>query len=371
MKIALVSPYDFSYPGGINTHICYLAGCFREMGHGVRILAPCSRPGPDLPEELIPLGHTCIPIPSGGSWARITLSPRLLYQVKGVLGEERFDIVHVHDPLTPALAPVVLSQAQVPLVGTFHAYHSRSRGYALSKPILRRWFQHLNARIAVSQPALEFVRRYFPGDYHLIPNGVDTRRFSPEVPPLEQFADGRKNILFVGRLEKRKGLEYLLEAYRVVKAQLPGVRLLVVGPGGGPGGGYQALAQGMEGVVFCGYVPNAQLPRYYATADFLCAPATGEESFGIVLVEAMASGKPVVASAIPGFSQVVHSGQEGLLVPPRDPQALAQALLYLLQNPQVGQEMGERGRQRAREYDWRSIAGRVMEIYRGLLGGPG
>lgn len=366
MKVALVSPYDYGYPGGVTTHIYHLERCFQEMGYEVRILAPCSRREDHVSSNLIRLGRT-ISFPSGGSFARITLSPRLLFQVKGVLEREGFDIVHAHEPLTPALPPIVLQEAAVPRVGTFHAYHRKARGYFWYKPVLERWFRHLDGLIAVSSPAMEFVSRHYPGHYEVIPNGVDTGCFSPQTPPLEELADGKRNILFVGRLEKRKGLDYLMEAYRHLKRQSPDLRLVVVGPQSRLGIDYRAMANGLEEVVFCGTVPFDMLPRYYASAHVLCAPATGEESFGMVLVEGMASGKPVVASNIDGFSQVMTHGQEGLLVPPRDQNALTEALDWVMANPSLAQEMGERGRQRALAYDWMNIAQQVGRLYQRLL----
>ena len=366
MKIALVSPYDYSYPGGVTTHIYHLERCFQEMGHQVKVLAPCSRQADHVSANVVRLGRTIV-VPSGGSFARITLSPRLLFQVKRVLEQEGFDIIHAHEPLTPALPLIVLQVATVPRVGTFHAYHRKARGYFWYRPVLERWFRRLDGLIAVSTPAMEFISQHFPGQYEVIPNGVDIRHFSPQVPPLEELSDGKRNILFVGRLEKRKGLEYLLEAYRQLKRHRPDLRLVVVGPQSRLGINYRAMAEGLDDTLFCGAVPFHMVPRYYASATVLCAPATGEESFGMVLLEAMATGKPVVASNIEGFAQVVRHGQEGLLVPPRDSAALAEALAWVLDNPARAEEMGERGRQRAQDYDWMNIAQRVAGLYQRLL----
>jgi phosphatidylinositol alpha-mannosyltransferase len=366
MKVGLVSPYDYSYPGGVTTHIYNLERCFQEMGHEVRILAPCSRQENHVSANLIRLGHA-IPFPSGGSFARITLSPRLLFQVKGVLDRENFDVIHAHEPLTPALPPIVLQETSVPRVGTFHAFHSKPRGYFWYKPLLERWFRHLDSLIAVSQPAMDFVSRHYPGNYELIPNGVDTRLFSPQTLPLEELADGKRNLLFVGRLEERKGLDCLLEAYRRLKAQFPDLRLVIVGPRSRLGTDYRIMSEGLDDVVFSGSVPFDMLPGYYASAHVLCAPATGEESFGMVLLEAMATGKPVVASRIDGFSQVLTHGQEGLMVPPRDQDALTEALSHLLSHPGLARDMGERGRQRAQEYDWTNVAQKVSQLYQRLL----
>jgi len=211
---------------------------------------------------------------------------------------------------------------------------------------------------------------HFPGDYRIIPNGIDVEHFSAEVSPIEGLCDGKLNILFVGRLEKRKGLRYLLGAYKEVTREIPNSRLIVVGPGARQE--YENLISraSLEDVVFTGYVSNEELPRYYKTADLFCAPATGGESFGIVLLEAMAAAKPIVASHIDGYASVMSHGVEGLLVPPKDEQALASAIIHLLGDISIRQEMGSRGRQKVEHYKWQNIARRVVEYYTSLLDGP-
>ncbi len=180
--------------------------------------------------------------------------------------------------------------------------------------------------------------------------------------------DGKRNLLFVGRLEKRKGAKYLLRAFVGIHARHPNTRLIVVGEGGLRKGYERAMkAAGVEDVVFAGFVPEAELPRYYASADICCSPATGHESFGIVLLEAMASGKPVVASNIDGYAQVLTHGVEGLLVRPKDPDAIAQAVEQLLNSPETRMAMGEKGRLRAQEFSWERVAQRVLSYYERLL----
>ena len=373
MKIALVSPYDYAYPGGVQTHIYQLARQYKKMGHRVLILAPFTKREMLLDnKDIIPLGNT-VPYPSNASTAHITFSLWLIPKVKAILEREKFDVIHLHEPFCPLLTWLVLYFSQSVNVGTFHAYYERSIGYWIwKKPpfnyvFLNLILHKLHGRIAVSEAARGFVSRYFPGDYRLIPHGIEVEHFSAEVPPLEAFDDGKLNILFVSRLEKRKGLIHLLYAYKQVKREFPNCRLIVVG--GGNKRIYQELAQEMKlkDVAFLGYVPYPELPRYYHTADIFCAPAIRGESFGIILLEAMAAGKPIIASNIKGYSGVLTHEVEGLLVPPKNKEALAQALLFLLNNPEARHQMGFRGRAKVEEYSWERISQRIMDYYWELL----
>jgi phosphatidylinositol alpha-mannosyltransferase len=369
MKIALVSPYDYAYPGGVVNHISHLYHQFTKMGHDVKIITPCS--SPDVSgrgQDLITLGKP-FPIPSGGSIARSTLSPILSSSIGAILYREGFDIIHLHEPLGSTLTLTALRVSRSVNVATFHACHREPRGYQMMKPFVMRWFKKLDGKIAVSKPAMRFISKHFPGDYQIIPNGIDLEHFSAQVPPIERFCDGKSNILFVGRLEKRKGLTYLLSAYKKVKKELPNSRLIVVGTGRRQKYEKLVRTQNLEDVVFTGYVSNEDLPSYYHTADLFCAPATGEESFGIVLLEAMAAAKPIVASAIEGYASVMSHGVEGLMVPPQDEQALATAIIHLLSDEPLRQEIGARGRLKAEEYSWPNIARRVNEYYGSLRNG--
>lgn len=375
MKIGLVSPYDYSYPGGVTKHISYLDTHFRHLGHDVRIIAPCSEDEEDVPEQVINISGFVAPLPASGSVARITLSPAIYRRVKKILERERFDVIHIHEPMVPALPLVVLhhleSTPQSLTVGTFHAYReSDNLGFEYAKPLFRRFMEKLDGRISVSKATYDYISRYFPGDYRIIPNGVDVECFGDVVEPVERFCDGKPNILFVGRLEKRKGFKYLLQAFSLVKRVLPKARLLVVGA-------YDekdkmsfllyARRHRIEDVEFIGYVSEEELPRYYRTCDVFCAPSTGFESFGMVLLEAMAAGKPIVASDIAGYRTVLQDKKEGLLVEPEDEQALAMAILRLLENPPLRRMMGERGRAKASAYSWESVAQRVLDYYEELM----
>jgi phosphatidylinositol alpha-mannosyltransferase len=371
MKIALVSPYDFAYPGGVTNHISYLAHHFTRMGHEVRIIAPASKAVPDLGDRLIPIGKPR-PIPISGSIARITISPLLSPRIKAVLEQEKFDIVHLHEPLVPMLCTTALRLSRTHNVGTFHACEARpwyNYGTPLAKWLLKKWFCKLDGKIAVSEVALDCISQHFPGEYKIIPNGIDLERFSPDVPPIDEFCDGKLNILFVGRLEKRKGLDYLLKAYKPVKQEIPNCRLIVVGPGTRLRRKYekQVKHNRLTDVVFIGYVSYDDLPRYYKTADVFCTPATGWESFGIVLLEAMAVGKPIIASSVGGYARLITHGVEGLLVPPKDDKALASSLISLLKDEKLRLQMGAKGRLKAKEYAWEDIAQRVLDYYVSVL----
>lgn len=362
MKIALISPYDYSYSGGVPSHIAQLENHLLKRGHHVKVLAPCS--SKPLDPNVIPIG-TPIPVPSGDSIARITLSLTLSRTVKKVLNRYNFDIIHLHEPLTPMLPLFVLENSNSINIGTFHAYHGKPRGYKLFRTILNKWFNKLHGHIAVSKPAQDFVGKCFQADYRIIPNGVDTTLFHPGAKPIEALKDGKINILYVGRLEKRKGIKYLLQAYKIVKDQNPMARLILVGPGENLRKRYKKYVKdnNLKDVVFIGCVPNEELPRYYASADIFCAPSTGNESFGIVLLEAMASGKPVIATNIEGYSEVVQDKIQGLLVPPKDAYTLADKINILIKEEALRMYMGFRGEARAAEFSWEKVTQQVLDYY--------
>ena len=376
MKIGLVSPYDWSYPGGVRDHVSHLAEQFIEMGHQVRILAPASGvKGKTRERYVLKMGRTT-PIPINGSIARIIIDPSLVRRVRRVLQREHFDIIHVHEPLVPGLSQQVLRCSHTLTVGTFHAasyssmYSTSQLAYASTYPLLRPLFRKLAGCIAVSTAARQFIARYFPADYRIIPNGVSLERFRPDVSPLPQFIDGKQNILFVGRFEKRKGAKYLLRAIPFVRERHPNTRFIFVGEGRLRAGFQRYVErQGWCDVVFTGYASDEDLPRYFASAHLFCAPAIGGESQGIVLLEALATGKPVVASNISGYATVINNGVDGLLTPPRQPEELADAISYLLENDALRQRFTEAGLQKARDYAWPSVARCVMDYYLELLEG--
>jgi phosphatidylinositol alpha-mannosyltransferase len=298
VKIGFVSPYDWSYPGGVKSHITHLAAELRARGHGVRILTPATGPRARRVEYgIYKLGWTA-PLRVNGSVARVAIAPDINGHIRDLLQRERFDVLHLHEPLASVLPLTILHHARLAgavNVGTFHASVRRGRtgtppewAYASAKPFLRYYFRRLHGRIAVSEAALQFVARFFPGDYRIIPNGIDVARFR-DAAPLPDFRDGKLNILFVGRIERRKGLKHLLRAFPLVREHVPDIRLIVVGDGSlRPGFQHLVERKGWPDVVFAGRVSDQELPAYYASADVFCAPSTGSESQGIVLLEALA-----------------------------------------------------------------------------------
>jgi phosphatidyl-myo-inositol alpha-mannosyltransferase len=363
VKIALVSPYDFAARGGVTTHITHLAREFDRRGHEVHIIAPSVDEDCESPVPFHRLG-TPVAIPSNGSVARIAMGSRLSSRLKQILASADFDIVHLHEPMLPALPLAVLRASRATNVGTFHAYSKRSLAYFYGKPILPYFFSKLHGRIAVSECARDFVAGHCPGDYRIIPNGIDVARFATPLPPIAELQDGRLNVLFVGRLEKRKGLSYLLRAWGDIRRQRPDARLVVVGGGRGLKHYRNFVGSlGSDDIIFAGAVSEEDLPRYYQTADIFCAPSTGQESFGIILLEAMAAGRPIVSTDIQGYREVITHGREGLLVPPKDHQALTDALVRLMADPALRDRMGAAGRETVPRYDWERVAGEVLEFY--------
>lgn len=364
MRIALVSAYDIGVPSGVNAHILHLAREIRSRGHEVRCFFP-GHPGTEVPEGCAVIGRP-YPVRSGDSVARIALSPFLGRQVARALNQGRFDVVHVHEPLTPALPMHFVWQSRTLTVGTFHACHDGGDiRYWLARPLLSRFAARLHGRAAVSPAAARFVLRYFPGDFEIIPNGIDVARFSNPAPRPDAVGGLGPYILFVGRFEERKGLPVLLEAYARLKPRVPEAELVVVGSGERRKHyGAWLARRGLGGVHFVGRVSDEDLAGYYQHSAVFCAPNTGNESFGIVLLEAMAAGCPVVASNIEGFAELAAYGAHALLVTPRSPDALADALTRVLTNPSLRAALATRGNDRAREFDWPVVTDAVLDFYR-------
>ncbi len=371
MKIALVSPYDFATVGGVNNHVKLLRGNLEKLGNEVKILAPSSKKL-DL-EGLIILGSHPISVPASGSWARITLSLTLPRRVKRVVQEEMFDVIHLHEPATPFLPYFVINASEgTPKVATFHAAkdHGNKLYSAFRAPVQRLVMDHLDERICVSKAAESNISRYLPGEYKIIPNGIELSRFSFSAEPKKEFLDNKINILFVGRLdEKRKGFRYLFEAYARLQETMKDLRLIAAGNGAEVQRSYMKVAEqrGIENVVFTGFVPDEELPRLYRSAHIFCAPNIGQESFGIVLLEAMACGVPIVASKIPGFAGVITNGEQGLLSPPKDVEGLAGTLACLIYDTQLRNRMSEAGIRTAKQYDESLIVKKVLETYRSAI----
>ena len=365
MRVGLVSPYDFASPGGVNDHVRHLARQLRRLGHEARIFAPSSRADVDFDTARFYRIGSPIAIPINDSVARITLSFHLADQVAAIVEKERFDVLHFHEPLMPALPMTMLKMSTTTNVGTFHAYARSNVGYYYGRRWLEPYLGYLHRGIAVSEPARAFLHQYFP-DFPLrvIPNGIDVNTFKPGLAPIRHLRDDSVNILFVGRLEKRKGLGDLLRAYEFMNARVPKSRLIVVGDGPLRGKVESYIARHrLPNVVLAGYVPDTVLPRYYCSADIFCAPATGAESFGIVLLEAMASGVPVVATEVEGYMSVLEPGRDSMTVQPKGWAELGAALVILARDAELRGRMGAYGHEKARRYAWEAVASQIVEVY--------
>jgi len=362
VKIGLVTPYIYPLPGGVNDHVHYLYRELRERGHTVRIVTASHGLQPSQEGDVIRVGKG-ISVPSNGSMGNLTISPRFNSQVRALLQAERFDLLHFHEPFVPFLSLVLLDQSHSVNIATFHAYAGWSLAYQFGRRVLGRYGRRLHGRIAVSAAARHFADRYFPGDYKVIPNGVDIARFEG-AEPIDRWRDGTKNIFFVGRLENRKGVMDLLKAYRLLRKAGCDCRLLLAGAGPLEKQVRRyLLTRRTGGVELLGRISDTEKARLFATADVFVAPATGRESFGIVLLEAMAAGKAIVASDIHGYRSVVRRDEQGLLVPPQNPRGLAEALARILSDGALRERMGASGRQRVRQFSWENVTAKVEAYY--------
>jgi phosphatidylinositol alpha-mannosyltransferase len=362
VKIGLVTPYIYPLPGGVNAHVQELYENLVGRGHDVRIISSTHGPQRSSEGDIIRLGYGWS-VPTNGSVGTLTVSHRYGQLVQEMLERERFDLIHYHEPFVPFLSLQVLRHSRAVNVATFHAYSGWSPSYEFGKRMMARFASRLHGRIAVSAAARHFINRYFPGEYKVIPNGVDLRDYQG-VQPFARWRDGTPNILFIGRFENRKGLMVLLKAYRTLRRDGYDARLLLVGAGPQERDARRYVAtRRLQGVEFLGRVSEADKARAFATSDVFVSPATGQESFGIVLLEAMAAGKPIVCSDIHGYKGVVRRGEQALLVPPKDSDALAGAIGQLLKDPALRARMGESGKQRVVQFSWPSVTAKVDDYY--------
>jgi len=372
MKLGIVVPYSWSFWGGVPEHAEHQARSLGRLGVETRIVIGHDPPGrltsymhprrgrhERPPAHVIPIGRSVI-VPANGALPNIVLSPRTIFRIKLLLESERFDVLHVHEPMTPTIGVATLAFARVPLVATFHASGELS-WMKLAAPMWGFLGERLDHRIAVSSDAAESVRRYLPGDYEVIPNGV--------ALPEQAAPDGREDrIVFIGRHEPRKGLQVLLRAWPEIRRQT-GSRLRVLGADP-----LQVrllltrLRVSDEGIDALGFVSEEERTRELLEAKVFVAPSLGGESFGMVLTEAFACAAPVVASDISGYRDVM-TAETGVLVPPDDPRALAQATIGLLADEPRRQQLAAGARRRARLYSWDDIARRLLAIYEPLAGG--
>jgi phosphatidyl-myo-inositol alpha-mannosyltransferase len=370
MRIIQVSPYSWDAPGGVQIHIRQLTKHLQERGHEVLVLAPGDAPGAHGHVHIIGRTFTTW---ANGSVAKISVSPRTLAELAREMRAFSPDVVHVHEPFAPAIGPKAVLSSPAPVVGTFHSYYSREtlegRLYTLAAPLLRPIWRRVSKRIAVSQAARHSAKgRLGKGDVKILPNGVEVDRFA-DATPARDLPPGRK-LLFVGRLEPRKGLPFAMRAFAQLAARYPDLSLIVVGDGPERHVVEQLPEAVRARVHMKGKVSYDALPTYHRASDIFISPATGAESFGIVLVEAMAAGLPIVASNIPGYREVARDGRESLLVTPSDDSALAEGIARLLDSPSERARLGSNGSQRALAYAWDHIIDELETVYEQLAGIP-
>jgi phosphatidyl-myo-inositol alpha-mannosyltransferase len=361
VRIGVVCPYSWDMPGGVQVHISDLAEELQRRGHFVSVLAAADE-GTPVPPYVVTAGRA-VPIHYNGSVARLTFGPVSASRVRRWLADGRFDVLHVHEPASPSLGLLAVWWADMPVVATFHQATPRSRAMSAAFGILQSAIEKISARIAVSEEARTVVVQHLGGDPIVIPNGLYVDRFAAGVPRAE-WQGSAGTLSFLGRLdEPRKGLPVLLEAWPTICRERPGVRLLVAGRGDVAEISRSIPADCRDAVTFLGGVSDADKIAMFASSDVYVAPHTGNESFGIVLAEAMAAGTPVLASELVAFRTVVEDGRLGVLVPVGDGSALAKAALELLADPQRRAELSDRARIAVRRYDWSSVADEVIAVY--------
>lgn len=364
LKISLVSPYPMEEArGGVQEHIRQFANYLKSQGHKPTIIAPLYEKSKKPDKEIIHLGKAK-PYSYKGTIAYISRRPVLPITIGRLLKNHPQDITHFHEPEVSFPSMQLLWASHAYNFVTFHAYNEPSWKFTLYAPLRFPYGRIITGRIVVSETVYKSVNHYFPGKYKLIPNAVDTRRFNPKNPKLEKFKDSKLNILFVGRLEERKGLKFLLAAYKNIRSQNADIRLIVVGDGMKRKEYVSYVTKNkIEDVYFEGRVSDELLPSYYATADIYCSPATHGESFGIVLLEAMASGIPTIAGANPGYKNLISDGKNGFLVDPSDTVRFVSLLTKLIANKNLRKRFSIAGLAKAKQYDWQTVGRRIVDYY--------
>jgi len=366
VRIGIVCGYSFDVPGGVQNHVRDLAETLIGLGHDVSVLAPADDDA-QLPPYVVSAGRA-VPVRYNGSVARLAFGPLSAARVRRWLAAGRFDVLHVHEPVSPSLSLLAVLSARGPVVATFHTAMTRSRTLAAAQGLLQIVLERITGRIAVSALARKVQVEHLGGDAVEIPNGVAVARFASAEPlpgwPGECGTGWGGTIGFLGRFtEPRKGFAVLLAAFTELARRRPGVRLLVAGPGEPAELLDDVPARLREQIVFLGLIPEQDKPRMLRSVHVYAAPNIGGESFGMILTEAMAAGTPVVASDMDAFRRVLDGGKAGVLFPTGDASALAAALEELLDDPARRAELAARAREVVAGYDWPVIAGRVLEVY--------
>jgi phosphatidylinositol alpha-mannosyltransferase len=379
MRIALVSPYSWTYPGGVTRHIQALAEQFIAGGHEVRVLAPSDPPGRfstalhrgaapqrlDTPGYVLSLGRT-VGFKANGAVSNLSVTAYGVSTLHRELRSGGYDVVHIHEPVAPVIGWVAADWTRLPLVGTFHTYNENRFSNGIAVAIgARRVLNHLHVRIAVSQAAAWTARRFFGGHYRIIPNGVQVDPLRARAAARRETGD-RLRLVFVGQAVERKGLPLLLRAFEALRDHVP-AELTVIGPTRDE---LVPMMLDSRGVRVLGKVDDATKQRELEQADLLCAPSLGGESFGMVLTEAFAAGTPVVCSDIAGYRDVVANDRTGILVPRGDAQALAEALRDVWEEPERRRRLARGAAEAAERYAWPRVAGEVLQAYEEAIATP-
>ena len=369
MRIGLACPYTWDVPGGVQVHVRDLAETLIGMGHEVSVITPIDDED-RLPPYAVSAGKA-MSVPYNGSVTRILFGPVSASRVRRWIREGDFDVVHAHEPTAPSVSLLACLAASGPLVATYHTNNPRSRILTVLQGPLQLALEKVWANIAVSEAARRTIVEHLGVDAVLVPNGVDVSAFA-NATPLIDLASPAPTIVFVGRIdEPRKGLAVLLEALPIVAAAIPDVRLLVAGPGEVADVSSSIDPRMRPHVQVLGLVSDADKPGLFRTADVYVAPNTGQESFGIVLLEAMAARTPVIASDIDAFRRVLDDGRSGRLFTNGDPADLAAALIEVLRSPELREELAEAGWKVVQQYDWSTVAREIVQVYETVTEDPG
>jgi phosphatidylinositol alpha-mannosyltransferase len=350
----MVSPYSLTIPGGVQQQVLGLARALREKGHEVRVLGPCDGPPPD--SFVTPLGNS-LPTAINGSVAPVAPDASAAFRTIRALNDEAFDVLHVHEPLVPGPTLTAVLVKLAPIVATFHSA-GESGAYKtfqkLGRPIARR----IDVRVAVSADAVELAQRYIGGEYEILFNGIDLEAYSG---PMVENRDNA--IFFCGRHEPRKGLGVLLEAVCL----MPGDVRLWIASDGPETELLKTQYQNDQRIEWLGRISDAEKIDRLRRASLFCAPSLRGESFGIVLLEAMAAGTPVVSTDIDGYRNVATDGENALLVEPGNPQALASAMSRIIADPRLATRLTAAGRIHAQSYSLDALADHYVVLYERAL----
>lgn len=372
MKICLVCPYSFSRPGGVKTHVLSLSEQFKNKGHDVKIIAPRHSEDEEYGSNIILIGKS-IPFPGNSSIADISFS----YEqgdksIKNILEKEKFDIIHFHEPLVPFLSQQILNLSTSVNIATFHAYIEKNKAFEILKPAVENlkkiFLPKIHRAIAVSELAKKYYEKDFKKEITIIPNGIDTKKFTPNNKPL--INNKKTNILFLGRLEERKGILYLLKAWKEINKNFPKTQLIIAGEGPLNKKVDQIISNNrLKAITKIGYIEGDNLARLYNSAEIFCSPATHAESFGIVLLEAMSCGIPIVAYANKGYSLVLKEISQYSLAKNKNVKDLTNKIIAQITNKDLRNKLITWGLEESKKYDWDVVSNNVLNVYKQTLNG--